>query len=187
MTRLITALLLTALAVAMSACGGRPVERHDYLLRPDVLPAGESGNGSVRLLRVDVARYLDRDGIVLQTGASEIRAGRQHVWAEPLNESVRRYLQIALSQAADVVVEVPPLKTTGASPELVVRIHQFHGNLSGQVRLVAEWTVQSADGEGLFRFERSVSQRTEGYPALVDAHAELLDALAEAIAASLPG
>jgi uncharacterized lipoprotein YmbA len=163
------------------------VERHDYLLRPAPLTGAAQSQEPVRLLRVDIAPYLDQDGIVLQTGAAEIHAGRQHVWAEPLDDSIRRYLQVAVSRAANVVVEVPPLGTAGDRAELVVRIHQLHGDLAGQVRLVAEWTVRGGEEEGLFRFEQSVVQRGEGYPALVDAHAELLDGLAEAIAASLPG
>ena len=59
-------------------------------------------------------------------------------------------------------------------------------SVAGRVRLVAEWTITDAHGNvGLHRLETDLQQRSDGYPALIDAHRDLLDELARAVAATL--
>jgi uncharacterized lipoprotein YmbA len=133
-----------------------------------------------------VAAYLDRKGIVLLTGDAEINEAKQHTWAEPLSQSIRRYLQVAVAAEAGVVVEVPPLTTTDPVLELEVSIHQLHGSIDGGVVLVAEWSLSGADfPPRLFQFEGRHKQRSDGYSALVEEHAALLDSLAQEIANQL--
>jgi len=180
---------VVVLCIVATGCGGQPLDRHEYLLRPPVM-AGvivpENGTNVVRLGKVEVAPYLDQNGIALGTGTAEIHAGKQHVWAEPLNHGIERYLQVTIGREGGVVVEVAPLTTGTQTPELEVRIHQFHGSVDGEVRLVAEWTVsESEDQDRLYRFDSRRRQATDGYPALIEAHGLLLDELAGEIARSL--
>ena len=79
-----------------------------------------------------------------------------------------------------------PLTTDNEEATVTLRINQLHGTESGQVRLVADWKVDRGDqGSALYSFDESTRQLADGYPALVDAHAALLDDLAAAIADSL--
>jgi len=177
-------LMLTSLLLI--SCSSQPADTHEYLLRhaevytaPDTAPV-------VRLSKVEVASYLDQNGIVLLTGAAEINGARQHLWAESLSRSIRRYLQVAIGAAAGVNVEVSPLTTKEPLSEIEIRIHQLHGSLDGKVILVAEWSLTGTDREArLYQFNASRQQSTDGYAALVDTHAALLDELAEAIAQQL--
>jgi uncharacterized lipoprotein YmbA len=140
----------------------------------------------VRLTAVDVAPYLDRNGIVLYREPAEVHVARQHVWAEPLDASIARYLQVAVGRASGRSVELPPFETAAAGSTLEVRIQQLHGSMAGQVRLVAEYRIETQGEEAqLHRFETSEAQRGDGYPALVEAHAAVLDRLAEDIAGAL--
>ena len=169
----------------VTACGSQPLEQREYLLRPAAHVVPSSSGDVVRLAGVRIAPYLDRKGIVLQTGTMEIHTGRQHRWAEPLDEAIARYLQVAIGSHAGVTVEMTPLTTPGDYPEIEVRIHQLHGSATGDVRLSAEWTLSSAGTHGIHAFDGSVRQEEDGYPALVQAHAALLDEFARAIAGSL--
>lgn len=182
-----TALCTAALCALLAGCAGKPaLEHHEYLLRPQQLETASGSHPAVRLKAVSVAPYLDQDGIVLQTASAEIRVANQHAWAEPLEDAIRRYLQVSIANHAGVEVEVAPLTTGAAETSLTVAISQFHGSADGRVRLVAGWTVARADREPLLlSFDQSVRQAADGYPALVVAHAELLERLAEAISDSL--
>lgn len=186
MKRVVKRAAALLLPLLLGACAGKAPERHEYLL-PMPTPALPSGSQSpVHLLPVTIAPYLDQRGIVLQTEGAEVHVGRQNRWAEPLDASVDRYLQVAIANASGRVVEVAPLTTAAATTELKVRIHQLHGSADGTVRLVAEWSVSSATGTGaLHTFDATVGQSTAGYPGLVEAHGSLLDRLAAEIAASL--
>jgi uncharacterized lipoprotein YmbA len=173
------------LVVFLGGCGSQPLERHEYLLRPERGAEPAPTAEVVRLSKVGIASYLDQDGIVLQTSSTEIHSGRQHKWAEPLDKAIHRYLQVAISNQADVVVEVAPLTTSEPKSEIQVRIHQLHGSTDGDVRLVAEWAVSSEGTEQIHQFDRSMEQSEDGYAALVDTHRALLDEFAVAIAEGL--
>ena len=181
---------LLALGVLLTGCASSPpVEDNAYLLRPD-FPVATAGSGApLRLKSVRIPPYLDQRGLVLQTGPSEIEVARHHRWAEPLDEAMERYLQVAIARQSGRAVETAPFTRaeTGAdSPEAVaVRIHRFHGTDSGRVRLVAEWRITDAGGSVIHEFDETRTQAADGYPALVAAHAELLDAFAGAIVTSL--
>jgi len=180
----IAAMLL--LPILLAACAGRTPERHEYLLPLPTLDPQTVSDSPIHLLPVSIAPYLDQQGIVLQTQGAEVHVARQNRWAEPLDAAVDRYLQVALANATGRVVEVSPLTTASSATEVQVRVQQLHGNAGGKVRLVAEWSVVNPAGERtLHHFDATVAQQVDGYPALVDAHATLLDRLARAIAASL--
>ncbi len=179
--------LLPVLLLLLGACAGKaPPEHHTYLLRPPPMGALPESREPVLLQPVVVAPYLDRKGIVLQMSEARIRTARHHEWAEPLDEAVGRYLQVGIANAAGRPVEMSPLTTGSAGVEVRVRIHRLHGDARGEVRLAAEWSVRSpAGGRSLHDFVLDQRQADDGYPALVSAHAEVLDALAQAIAGTL--
>ena len=178
---------LMVASLLLIGCAGSPqVQDHDYLLRPQKLMVSSGSRSVVQLKPVTVAPYLDRKGLVLQTGDSEIRVARHHRWAEPLDEAVERYLQVTIANQANVTVESGPLTTDSDTATVTLRINQLHGTESGQVRLVADWKVDRDEhGSVLHSFDETTRQTADGYPALVDAHAVLLDELGRAIADSL--
>jgi uncharacterized lipoprotein YmbA len=183
----VTRCLFLATVLTVAGCTGPAPAKQTYLLLPGPAPLAADSAEVVRLVLVEVAPYLDREGIVLLREPAEMHVAGQHVWAEPLEASISRYLQVAIGRASGRVVEVPPFATDPASRTLEVRIQQLHGSLDGQVRLVAEYRIGTPAGARLHRFEAGETQRGDGYGALVDAHAALLDSLAEAIAATLDG
>ena len=180
-------LLPLAVALLVTGCAATPLEQHEYLLRPQKLEVVSAGGRSAVLLKpVQVPPYLDQRGVVLQTGPAEIRAARQHRWAEPLDESLGRYLQVGIAKAADRPVETAPITSRSEGQKITVSVHQLHGTEDGSVRLVADYVLEDASGQRkLGSFDESLRQPGDGYPALVSAHGTLLDRLAEEIAAEL--
>jgi len=178
--------MVLVMGLLQAGCAGQPEDRRDYLLRPQAGLSAPEGN-PVRLEHLELAPYLQQRSVVVQVSDSELHLAQQHRWAEPLDGSVRRYLQTAIERAAGVPVEVSPLVTGSEGPSIRVRIHQLHGDFQGTVRLQAEWTVTGiATGERRHVFTAQQAQDRPGYEALVAAHAELLDRLAAAIAETLP-
>ncbi len=180
---------LLVLGTLLTGCtGAPPMADHVYLLRPDVTVTATEG-APLRLKSVRIPPYLDQRGLVLQTGPSEIEVAKHHRWAEPLDGALERYLQVAIARRSGRPVETAPLSRpeTGAEgPETIaVRIHQLHGTESGHVRLVADWRITGEGEPEMHSFDETRTQSADGYPALVAAHAGLLDALAGAIVDSL--
>jgi uncharacterized lipoprotein YmbA len=70
-----------------------------------------------------------------------------------------------------------------------VRIDEWHGALTGEARIVAEWMLLDVTAGKILltrRFERTGALTADGYEALVSEQTRLLDSLAADIAANLP-
>lgn len=185
MIKMITLCALAA-CVGLVGCASAPPEHHEYLLRPQPLAPVADDKAAVLLRPVSVAPYLDQSGIVLETADAEIRVAKHHQWAESLNEAIGRFLQVGIGNRAGLQVERAPLTTGTASEVVTVRIDRLHGDTNGTVRLVADWSVEPADGPPrLYSFDQQARQSADGYAALVATQAELLDQLAGAIADAL--
>ena len=176
---LIAALLLTA-------CSSQPPVTETYLLRSQVAtgagtPVIDSG---VALGHIEVASYIDQPGLVLETGDGTIHAARNHLWAEPLQISLRRYLATQISGA--VGRDVGATTSAATLTRIDVTVDQLHGNGRGAAVLVAYWQIDDKAGNKSFRFSEQEALSGGGYGALVQAEEALLRRLADAIAASLP-
>jgi uncharacterized lipoprotein YmbA len=179
--------VVVALSVSLFACGGKTVVRSQYLLRGEAAQTGSRATGASRvgLGRVTVAAYLDQTGIVVESGTREIQPARNHHWAEPLDDGLRIYLRTELSNALGEEVGLRPGDGEGWDYVVDVFVEQFHGKMSGEAVLVAEFRIAPSTGSGKtreYRFARSCALASEGYAALVDAEAELARQLAHAIA-----
>lgn len=178
-----------ALAVlAVAGCASSPPAPTEYLLSARPAPAAglrSYESVDVALGQLDVAAYLNRDGIVLETADGRLRAARGHVWAEPLAQSLRRVLQSGIEQASDTAVAARPLP--GAQTVIDVDLERLHGTEAGRVTLMASWNVQDASGAVLGQHRLVTTRLTEadGYAALVRTHEALLAELAAAIANSI--
>ncbi len=139
---------------------------------------------SAGIERVEVAPYLDRSGVVIGLGPHEVKEARFHLWAEPLQDGIHYYLEERIS--ADLGYRIGGGGSAGTrawQKRVSVAIREFHGQQSGEVRLVAGVTVTSAAGDVLAaeEFAATVAQADAGYAALVASHVQLLDQLAAAI------
>jgi len=171
------------LVILLSACTGQVTEPSYYLLR-----GGDTGPDSQRLEpsrdfalgSVSIAPYIDQPGLVLMTGASEMRAARHHLWAEPVYDAVRNLLIREISRNyGEYLLPLPPRRDARL---INVRINQLHGTGDGAARLVAYWWIgNETEVETAYRFARTQPLSRDGYAALAEALERLLTELASEI------
>ncbi len=176
--------------VFLVACAGSSAPPTQYLLRAE--PAEQSGRVEapvrVGLGRVTVAPYLDQSGIVVETEAGQVQAAREHQWAEPLDAGLRSYLRTEMSAALGYDVSASRADLAHWDYTVDVYVDRLHGTMAGTAVLEASYRITPRPGAGdvaAYRFARSAPLPREGYPGLVDAQADLVRQLAQAIAASL--
>jgi uncharacterized lipoprotein YmbA len=180
------------IAALLLACGGTPATRTHYLLRAEAVEQAGSVDAPHRvgLGRVVVAPYLDQSGMVVEIDPGQVRAARQHEWAEPLEEGLRSYLRAEISTALGFEVGLGRIERLPWDYTIDVYIDRLHGTLGGRALIDAGYriTPQSASAEVVeYRFSRSVPLPREGYPGLFEAEVELSRELAHAIAAAVLG
>ena len=180
------ALVVCCSFLLLSACSSQPVEKRKYTLHPVTLDTEYQTAPSIALGKIELAPYLRHEGIVIETNAGEVRNAKHNLWAESLDYSVRRYLQVQLRQALDAPVALHATASVEMPHTIDVVIHQMHGTESGTIKIVASWQVQNADSaEAAIESEFVATEKltADGYPELVRAHKLLLNALAREIAA----
>ena len=180
--------MLLAVIVLCAGCSSQAVQTNQYLLRPEKSNSEIKGTSTVVLGSVEVAPYLDYEGIVLEVAPGQLNTAQHNLWAEPLAFAVRRYLQVAISSAAKADVGSTLVDNESAKLQIDVIIHQMHATSKGDVKLVAEWRLQDLDSDVLRvrrEFSAAEALRDDGYPEVVRAHAKLLDSLASSIATEI--
>jgi len=169
----------------LTACAGAPVEPSYYLLRPDTAATSRALEPApFRLGPVSVAPYIDRAGLLLETGPGQIRPARNHLWAEPVQDGVRALLALEISRALGR--DILPQDPHGTGPVISVRIDQMHGTRGGAATLVAYWSLIEAGNTIIAeQFAETLPLAQDGYGALASAQKTLLQRLAGGIAARL--
>ena len=187
---LLLMLILSGSFTLLPGCAATPPNIQEYLLRtePPVSPgvARTNDKGNVILKPIWVAPYLDRRGIVVETASNQLTEARYQIWAEPLTTALRRVLQVTIGQSTERSVRVDHVAEDALSVAVDVQIFRFHGDLDGNVTLVAEWILSAAGSTGTrYQFSRSQRTSTEGYDGLVDTYLQLANQLGNTIGDSI--
>lgn len=188
--------LLPALLALLSACGSSP-QVQLYQLRADppgtdvAVPAAARERWA--LGSVQLPDYLDRDALVLPSGAAGLQTLHGHRWAEPLRDAVPRLLlaDLARLRGSAGIWRAPVPPGTPVERELRVEIQRFEADAPGRaVVLAARWMLVDTQGRAparVFdsRIELPLPAGTLGAEprpdALVSVHRQALWALAQDI------
>ena len=183
------------IVIALTGCCGAPVQEPEYyLLRSEATsPSGPAGEvTTISLGNVDVASYINRSGIVVETPNGTLRPARYHLWAEPLREGLRTFLADEISGHLGRPVRPANYGETDWREEtdalIEIQIEELHGTTDGAATLSARWAIidpAERTVKAEYEFDREEPLGTDGYPALVAAEKRLLRDLAEAIAQSI--
>lgn len=182
------ALASLALLVACSSPAPNPTY---YLMRGEAPEASGRLNGSIRvgLGRLIVAPYLlTGPGIVVETAPGEVRAARQHQWAEPLDAGLRWFLRAEIARAIGDEVGGGLVDFKDWDYTIDVYIARFHGTLTGTALLEGSYVIRPrADSQEQreYRFAETRPLPAEGYAALVAAEQRLASELGASIAEAL--
>ena len=179
--------LLTLLLVPlMVACTSTPIETNRYLMRGPVVMGKSELNPwkDYGLGRLDLAPYINQQGLLLETVDNEIRPARYHLWAEPTRDSMRNLLAVEISRVSgrDLLPVVPDENTKLIN----ISVSQFHGTQKGTAILVASWWL-SQQGQVLagFQFAEEIPLAEDGYASLAEAQSQLIMRLGSEIASRL--
>ncbi|MGC3873097.1 PqiC family protein [Halomonas sp. GXIMD04776] len=182
-------LLAFFLSLAGCATGGTTTERY-------TLPGGSGtqnpaassnhGNTAQHTLIMDsleLASYLESQGIILQSDDIRVREASSHLWAESLKRQLDRGLRQRL------VNRLPDTRVLGGGGSaealhLRVNVDQFQGRYDGLAVVSGRWQLYDDDGELLVleSFNVTHALESDGYPALVRALGRAWDQVAADIA-----
>lgn len=143
---------------------------------------------NVALARVSVAGFLDKSGIVYQTGPNKVSVAASNLWAEPLPEQLHSAVFAELARKLKGMTLFPGLQSAPArSLRLSLKFSGFHGRYDGKALVAGLWTLSDAQGQALIRqpFEYKVALQSDGYDQLVRALSIGLEATTRDIAATL--
>lgn len=183
--------VLLVLLIPLLACAGAAPSPTQYLLRGDWTASSGRMDAPVKLGlgRLIVAPYLvGSPGIVIETGMGEVRAARQHQWAEPLQAGLRAFLSAEIGVALGYPLTGSYMDRPEWDYKVDVAIDRLHGTMDGTAVLEARYRITSGsdpEAGGEFYFSSSKPLPQEGYPGVVSAEASLLKDLTAAIAASV--
>jgi len=183
--------LLLALAVCFSACGGKSSTSQFYVLSPlPQAPLSAAEGTVIGVFPVSMPDYLDRPQIVTRVSDNEIKLDEFSRWAEPLKDSFTRALVQNLSTILNSAKVVRTTQSTGSlmSLQVGVEVVQFDGTLGGDVVLIAKWGLFEQEGKKLLVGKRSSFKEPTGaatYEALVAAESRAVAALSREIAEAI--
>lgn len=183
------------LILLLAGCATRP-DQQIYVLGAAGEPAAgvrdDTGRPVIEVRRVLVPDYLDSTDITLRTGTNELQPSRTGVWGERLSVGITQALAGALARRVPsaVVVARPPVNRPAV--QVLVDVSGLRATAGGDAVLTAHWTV--------LRFNGAVAPRTmanaqgsfvaqgegSGDAAVVTAIGNVIDQLADRIAAGLP-
>lgn len=181
-----TRLWFVVLVLLLSACTSSSTEPSYYLLRPEISNGTEAitPSKSFAFGELTIASYVDQSGLLLEVTEGQVRAARNHLWAEPVYSGIYTYMQLALSELIE-----EDLLPGAASPDVHlvnIRIDQMHGTREGDALLVAYWWLSKGkEIYGAHRFAATLPLAEDGYAALARAHETLLGMLAREIAVAM--
>lgn len=194
-SRLLVSLVLLAWAAATGCVSLKASEdARFFYLEPLSIP-GEAPQPPaeatlVGVLPVRVPGYLDRPQLVTQAGGHEVEIHEFERWAEPLERCLTRTLaeNLAVLLPEHLVLAHPWKLTRAVRHRVLLEVSDFSRQTSGEVRLVARWTILPGDQErpldrGSCRLTRTPSSAATGE--VVAAMSELLAELSREIAEAL--
>jgi len=178
------------LPLLLTACTAAPPLASERYLLPEPAPRARSQEsaGQVLLLRqVQVADYLDVEGIVLQLDDITLNAARTQRWAEPLPRQLQRGLRQRLQNELLNLIVLDGAAPASSILQLRIDITRFHGTHRGTAVGAGLWQLHNAQGALLDQREFTVELPlpADGYPALVRTLGRTLDELALQLAATL--
>lgn len=150
----LSCLLFCLCALSLAGCGQSAPTRY-YVLdsgRPGLAAASLPAAG-LRIAHVGIPGYLDRQGVVSRhDGDPRLEVNTFDIWAEPLDQGIRRVLREVLSP--DLLgkgIAVQSTDDAGWQMALLVDVLRLDGAPGETVSLEARWTLLDGNDKVLAR------------------------------------
>ncbi len=187
---LLTSILITLLSACTSS---REYKVTYYLLTPysaqaepfEVLHQQVEASKKIALYLQDVRlpQYLKQMQLVMLKSDNQLHFSRYHLWAENIEQSIRKSLKQALTQ---VVWLNQSMNIETSNPvNLVIEIDDFYPTIQGKVVLTGRYWLQNSDLNKQVNFTFVEPLQQDGFAASVKQMHALLELLAIDIEQSL--
>ena len=165
--------LLIALLTVMVGCSSNTPEKNYFQLTSNLVNADSmttrSTNKFIWIESIEVASFLNKSGIVLQTQDIKYVTATNNLWASTLSQQFADRLSQDLTQLLpNYLVSTKSITT----PTLTIKlfIDGFHGSYNGDAVIKGRWAVTDNKGQIRTKFiDRHVPLAKNGYDALVKA------------------
>lgn len=168
---------------ALAGCSSAPdVQPSFYLLRPSSTDSFSDSTLAIIpwVERVSVAHYVGQPGLLLETDQNVLTPAVNHLWAEPLSDSVRHYLNVEISRLI-LDARLDPFEEASLRIRRI-EIVEMHGTANGRARMVAVYTFKRDADQTQNVFAEVQDIQARGYPSLVESYKKLLLKLAQVLA-----
>jgi uncharacterized lipoprotein YmbA len=181
---------LLGLAVLLAACGSTPSNTY-YVLTPreDVAPTGRSPTLGVG--PVEIAEYLNRNGLVYHRDGNRLQIAQYERWAEPLQDGVTRVLRLNLAALLNTEDVRPFPWHSEHHPDFAVKVTILALDAHDtRATLEAEWLLLQPDAgkvvrRSISRFDYRTQAEALSPEQLPAAYSDLLYQLSEEIAGAI--
>ena len=165
--------LLIALLAVMVGCSSNTERKNYFQLTSNLVNVDSvtthSTNKFIWIESIEVASFLNKSGIVLQTQDIKYVTATNNLWASTLSQQFADRLSQDLTQLLpNYLVSTKSITT----PTLTIKlfIDGFHGSYKGDAVIKGRWVVTDNKGQIRTKFiDRSVPLAKNGYSALVKA------------------
>ena len=163
--------------------------RFYYLQEKEGAYTGEAGL-SILIGPASISRHLDQPGIAVFPDKNVITYSSTNRWAEPLADSISRFLASVLSSELGTAQVGIQRRMSGRDSDFHIGYHiqQFGGQPGGPVELQVSWWIRGWDNEAR-HFESSrfstTSPEGKGYDAYVESLRSLISQWGGKIADSI--
>ncbi len=176
----------------LAACAGNPVSATRYLLPPDSAAPSAAAVERDHILIVrplQIADFLNADGIVLQLDDITLNQASSHLWAEQPALQLQRGLRQRLANRLPDTEILDANTRVAGELQLHVEVDSFQGTHNGEAVAAGQWQLRNGDGDIVAQrgFRAATRLDADGYPVLVRALGRSWDAVADEIAASITG
>ena len=182
-------------AMALAGCSSTPQNTVANYVLPTNITVQNSHEGAspnlplLMIQPVILSPLLSGNGLVYQTGPTNIVQAQHHLWAESLGVQLTQQItqQLRLKQRRYWSSDLASQLTMGKGSRLLVKFSQFNGSYTGNAELRGEWVWLSSAGKVLsvHPFDYQIPLQKDGYPALVNALAQGVERLTTQIAANI--
>lgn len=178
--------------LSLVACASKPVNTQKFTLPDNSQATTQVSANTDKVLvigSIKLAEFLDSERIVLQLDDITLHQAKENLWAENLEQQIRRGLRSRLSsQLPETLVVSDNRGLKQPSWTIQLDIEQFQGHFAGMAITSGQWQLLDAQGNliTMSPFTIETTLTADGYPALVRALGNNLDKLAEKIADEIP-
>ena len=178
---------LALLALLLAACGAPAY----YLLPPPAAAARHASPvGTIVVADISVPTYVEALEIASLAGPETIDLAKRSLWADSPRRALTRHLAAALDTRLAARVGTEPWPAFDAPGlRIEVTVDRMIGAPGGTLDFTGQYAIVTPNGSlrAFDRFALVVPVADGGYPALMAAHAQAMDRLADRIAASITG